>query len=326
MSLGLRAGDWVEIRSADEILATLDTGGRLDRLPFMPEMLRFCGQRVPVRSVAHKTCDTIKSYRNRGMNDAVHLGDLRCDGEAHGGCQATCLLFWKEAWLKRAPAPRGDSGGATLVSDAAAARTAGAPSGDLDRLTRATQGATESGGTRYFCQATELVNATTPMHWADPRHYVKDLTTRNVQLGPFLRAMMIAAYNLVMRLHRRGRPYPFIRGRAGDKTPVEALNLQPGERVRIKSSREIMATINKRQRNRGLWFDVEMVPYCGRETRVLKRVERIINEGTGEMMQLPSACIMLEGVFCKGHLSQGRLFCPRAIYPYWREIWLRRVE
>jgi hypothetical protein len=33
------------------------------------------------------------------MTDTVHLSDLRCDGSAHAGCQAGCLLFWKEAWL-----------------------------------------------------------------------------------------------------------------------------------------------------------------------------------------------------------------------------------
>jgi len=37
---GLKAGDLVEIRSAEEIFATLDDDGCLDRLPFMAEMLR----------------------------------------------------------------------------------------------------------------------------------------------------------------------------------------------------------------------------------------------------------------------------------------------
>ena len=49
----------MEVRSADEILGTLDEHGRLDGLPFMPEMLEFCGRRVRVQSRAHKTCDTI---------------------------------------------------------------------------------------------------------------------------------------------------------------------------------------------------------------------------------------------------------------------------
>src|SRR5215475_14523868 len=101
--LGLRAGDWVEVRSAEEILATLDEQGCLDALPFMPEMLQYCGKRFRVFKSAHKTCDTIESHAIRNMANAVHLDGLRCDGEAHGGCQAACTLYWKESWLKPVP-------------------------------------------------------------------------------------------------------------------------------------------------------------------------------------------------------------------------------
>src|SRR5262245_41375262 len=70
-------------------------------MPFMPEMLRFCGQRFRVRAVAHKTCETaLGTWKGRRLRDTVHLADLRCDGSAHGGCQAECTLFWKEVWLK----------------------------------------------------------------------------------------------------------------------------------------------------------------------------------------------------------------------------------
>src|SRR5205823_5514963 len=55
-----RAGDWVEVKSAEEILATLDEQGRLDGLPFMPEMLQYCGKRLQVFKSAHKSCDTIQ--------------------------------------------------------------------------------------------------------------------------------------------------------------------------------------------------------------------------------------------------------------------------
>ena len=44
----LRTGDWVEVRSESEILATLDENGELDRLPFMPEMRKHCGKRFEV--------------------------------------------------------------------------------------------------------------------------------------------------------------------------------------------------------------------------------------------------------------------------------------
>src|SRR5215471_2056176 len=97
--MALRAGDWVEVRTRQEILRTLDRDGRLDGMPFMPQMLSYCGQIFRVLRSAHKTCDPVYTCTSRRLPSAVHL-DLRCDGKAYGGCQAGCLLFWKEAWLK----------------------------------------------------------------------------------------------------------------------------------------------------------------------------------------------------------------------------------
>ena len=70
----------------------------------MPEMLQFCGRRFRVDKLAVKLCDTIGSTGMYRMRNAVHLEGVRCDGQAHGGCQAGCLVYWKEAWLKRVPA------------------------------------------------------------------------------------------------------------------------------------------------------------------------------------------------------------------------------
>ena len=99
-ALGLQAGEWVQVRSREEILATLDADGRLDELPFMPEMLKYCGARMIVGKRAHKTCDPAIGIGGRKMANTVHLSNIRCDGAAHDGCQAACLIFWKEAWLK----------------------------------------------------------------------------------------------------------------------------------------------------------------------------------------------------------------------------------
>ena len=308
--LGLRAGDVVEIRSEREILTTLDERGKLDGLPFMPEMLQFCGTRTRVFRRADKTCDTVISYTSRRLTNTVHLADLRCDGQRHGGCQAGCLLFWKEAWLK--PVGAGN-GAATPPSSLTVA--------DLDALT--TRRDPTSGERRFVCQATELPTASAPLRWWDPRQYVRELWSGNVRLGTFIRALAIAWFNAVQRW-RGGREYPHVGGTL-EATPSRRLDLQPGERVRVRPREEILATLNKKRRNRGLWFDVEMVPYCGGEYRVLRRVTQIIKESSGKMMQLPGECVILEGVVCQGCLSRDRLFCPRSIYPYWREIWLERV-
>jgi hypothetical protein len=125
---------------------------------------------------------------------------------------------------------------------------------------------------------------------------------------------------------RGGVPFPYREGRLDGKTPSDKLNLQPGELVQVKSHDEILDTLDKNNKNRGLWFDAEQVPYCGKTARVLCRVEKIINERTGKMMKLPNDCLILEGVYCRAHYSSDRLFCPRSIYSYWREIWLRRVN
>lgn len=93
---GLQPGETVEVRELTEILDTLQPDGTLDGLPFMPEMIPFCGHRFRVFRRAHKTCDTISWSGLRGMDRAVHLEDLRCDGSAHGGCQAGCLFFWRK--------------------------------------------------------------------------------------------------------------------------------------------------------------------------------------------------------------------------------------
>jgi len=64
--LKLKTDDWVEVRSKEEILATLDEKGQLEGMPFMPEMFRFCGQRFQVYKSAHKTCNRRARSRRIG--------------------------------------------------------------------------------------------------------------------------------------------------------------------------------------------------------------------------------------------------------------------
>jgi hypothetical protein len=314
----LRAGDVVEVRSRSEILATLDERGELDALPFMPEMLQFCGQRFTVEARATKLCDTISWSGMRRMEDAVHLAGARCDGGGHGGCQASCMLYWKQAWLKR-------------VDDGAVAQApaTGPPLATTDTLAAAAE--PEPG--RYACQATELLRAAPrPVKPWDARQYVQDVTSGNAGLLRTVRSVVVGVFNEYQDLSRRFLPrplrikdglrYPYIRGTL-TKTPDERIGLQPGDVVRIKSKDQIISTLDTTNRNRGMTFDAEMLKYCGREATVLRRVERIIDEDSGKMLHFKNPCIVLEGVVCSGDFHR---VCPRSIYPYWREIWLERVR
>jgi hypothetical protein len=338
-----RVGQWVEVRSKQEILQTLDENGCLEGMPFMPEMFAWCGQRLRVEKSAHKTCDTVFPTRSRSMDNTVHLA-TRCDGSAHGGCQAGCMLFWKSQWLKPAAAPDAGSSSISLPTRAAAAAADGAARCTESDLERATRTAGDDADPTYVCQATRLPYYTKDLNPFDPRQYIRDLTSGNVALGAWVSGVIYITYrnliNLGIGLGRPlrwlydrfqavvgGVPYPRRPGLlpVGQPTPTLELNLQAGEWVKVKSYQEILATCSEENRNRGLWFDAEQVPYCGGTYRVHKRVTQIINENTGKMMRMKNPCIVLEDVYCRSRYSDCRMFCPRAIYSYWREIWLERV-
>ena len=322
-TLDLRIGELVEVRSPAEILATLDERGRLDALPFMPEMLQFVGKQLRVSKRAFKTCDQVKNSGMYRMERTVHLEGVRCDGSAHGGCQAGCLIFWKEGWLKRVE-PDGQPQPAPATATVATLET-------LQRETRPPGAGPDE--EIFSCQNTATPEAA-PTHipgW-DVRQYVQDVTSGNAPLGQVLRGLAIHLFNKFQWANRRflprfllvngGRSYPSIEGRVVGRTPKETLDLQPGELVEVKSREEIFATLDQTGHNRGLRFDIEMLRYCGKRARVQRRVNRLIDEKTGKMVHIKGDCIVLDGFICAADYHQS---CPRGIEEYWREQWLKRV-
>jgi hypothetical protein len=311
----LRPGDTVEVLHAAEILATLDADGALDGVPFMPEMLQHVGRRFTVSRRVEKICDTIAMTGSRRMRDTVYLEDLRCNGSGHGGCQAGCRIYWKEAWLRRV-----DSDAVETVNDGADHLEQRATIGV--RIVREIEGEPAD---VWRCQATEALKATEPLKTSDVRQYWRELRSGNFRLFRFLR---VSLRGFVQEVVIRIRPVRWVplRGRGTQSSPSKPLDLQPGDLVQVRSPTEIAPTLDANGRNRGLSFDREMLPYCGGTYRVKDSVHRIIDERTGRMIQISRDCLILEGVVCSGERSAGRWFCPREIYPYWREAWLRRVD
>src|SRR5213593_2777852 len=143
----LRPGDIVEVRRPEEILQTLDADGTLNRLPFMPEMVEYCGRTFQVSRRVVKTCYYTKGgsagMRKFLADDVVLLDGVRCSGAAHDGCQKACLIFWREAWLRKV--------GPLAVQSKVD------PDGRVRLRARLK---TSTGPRTYFCQASELLNAT----------------------------------------------------------------------------------------------------------------------------------------------------------------------
>jgi hypothetical protein len=278
------------------------------------------------------------------MPSAVHLEEFRCSGAAHGGCQARCLVFWKEAWLARADDAEGAQARDVRPSFDGRSSQAGCTEEDVIAGTRRRDAGDTPDDPAYVCQSTQIPHATVQLSKWDWSQYVEDYTSGNVRLsqmlGSFLfflceqvvaaglglRTAVYQAYDAVQKV-RGGTPYPVRIGMVppGTPTPVAKLDLQVGELVRVRSHQDILQTLNEDLFNRGMAFDAEMVPFCGGTYRVLDRIDTIINEKTGKMQRMKNACIILDGVVCQACYAKYRKFCPRRTYPYWREIWLERI-
>jgi hypothetical protein len=269
----------------------------------MPEMAAFCGQRVPVLRRVDKVWEYAHGTGLRRMHHAVLLQTMRCSGESHGGCQAGCHVIWKLQWLRwpgQQPSPA----------------AAGPVTHDLDAHTQVST----AEGVRYACQATQIREASQPLHFASLSHYWRDLIGGNVRPGPLLLEFSIRVFNAV--LARLGRPkWPVLQPLATGTTPSQDLRLQPGQLVRVRTKREIEQTLNHDLRNRGLSFSGDLLADCGRSYRVEVTANRVIREATGELISLKHPVVRLEG----GHSMGGPLLIPQNEYIFWREIWLEPV-
>ena len=296
----LRRGDLVEVRGAHEILSTLDEDGTLEGLPFMPEMIPFIGKRFTVARRIEKTCldYPAQSFRRFRHNDVVFLEELRCSGNAHSDCQRGCMIFWKEAWLRKIEGAETDN------------------STDPETLRKQLKTKADDGS--FICQSSRLEQATEFIPPIDRlKVSVTEIKVGNRSAtevsGMLLRTAFWKVRGKLLGTHPKGQL---------KKTPTESLDLQAGDWVEVKPYDEIYPTLDKKGRNRGMKFDLDMRFFCGKRYRVKRRLDRMIREDTGEMLT-PNNTVILEGVDCQCIFATGG--CPRAEAFYWREIWLKKV-
>ena len=300
-------GDLVEVRSAEEILETLDEKGALDNLPFMPEMLDSLGKRFRVhRRVEHFTidgaslCEGESAVRSLTGDDVVILEAMRCSGQSHGGCKRGCMIFWKESWLSPVAkdSPVASPGNLELLSE---------------RLV------TKSDPEKFYCQSSQLVKASVHLGWKE--RILKCI--RNVRSGNYSFLEMVRNLLVWFRCRIGDKVFGIFPTGTLKKTPSESLDLQEGELVEVKTLAEITKTLDANGCNRGLHFSREMIPYCGRQLKVLAKADRMIAEGSGIMRKMRNTVILENSVCDSATWAFGA--CPREDHIYWREIWLKRI-
>jgi hypothetical protein len=124
------------------------------------------------------------------------------------------------------------------------------------------------------------------------------------------------------------RPYSYVKSKPlvlkeniKQEDGNRVIALQPGELVEVRPIEEIMATLDNDRRNKGLRWMTGMRKHCGKQYRVLKRLERIMLEDTGELRNMKNT-VLLEGCTCDGK-DFGN--CDRSCFHFWREAWLKRI-
>jgi hypothetical protein len=302
----LQTGDCVQVKSAAEIADTLDASGMLEGLPFMPEMLEFCGQHARVARRAEKTCVEFPGggYKIREFvnNNTVVLEGLRCSGAHHDGCERGCMIFWKSDWLHKVESEETNRS-----------------SGCSEIATLRGKMKTMSSPDHYICQSTELAKATRAI--TRRQILVKclaDIRSGSRGIFEMIRLIAVPAWRKATRKIPRRRLVGTLK-----RTPVGNLGLQPGEWVTVRPASEIAETLDQRGRNRGLSCDFGMASHSGEKFRVRRRLDRMISEATGEMRRV-DATVILEGSNCTCSNVVGG--CPRQDFVYWREIWLKRIH
>lgn len=100
-------------------------------------------------------------------------------------------------------------------------------------------------------------------------------------------------------------------------TPFKA-----GDLVRVRSHEEINSTLDPFKELKGCAFLPDMYQYCGTQQRVMKSMERFMDERDYKMKKVRGV-ILLENVICSGTPAFGA--CDRCCFLFWREEWLERI-
>jgi hypothetical protein len=175
----------------------------------------------------------------------------------------------------------------------------------------------------WRCQSTDALEFSERLPTSNLAQYWREF--RNGNHGPF-RYIRLLLRGFVMEIAGRVGLLKAMPLHGPGAAPPAELGLQRGDLVQVRDPKEIEGTLDEKGFNRGLSFDREMLPYCGRTVRVKDTVDRIIDEKTGKMLKIPKDSLILEGAVCSGERTPGCWFCPREIYPFWREAWVTPVE
>jgi hypothetical protein len=101
-----------------------------------------------------------------------------------------------------------------------------------------------------------------------------------------------------------------------------AISFKTGDLVRVRSREEIDSTLDPFKELKGCAFLPEMYQYCDTKQRVLKSMQRFLDERDYKVKKVRGV-ILLEDIICTGTPAFG--VCDRCCFLFWREEWLEKI-
>lgn len=102
-SSSYQVGDWVRVKNADAIRATLDSEERLRGLRFTANQWAYCDRTYQVERIVRRILND--DGRMRSISCTVALAGAVCDGpDGSVGCGRACSLYFRDEWLERSSA------------------------------------------------------------------------------------------------------------------------------------------------------------------------------------------------------------------------------
>jgi hypothetical protein len=103
--LDLQPGEWVRVKSIDQISATLNANNSNRGLSFDREMLKYCGRTAQVLRRVERIIDESSGRMLTMKTPCIVLADVVCLADYHRSCPRRVYAYWREIWLERVPAP-----------------------------------------------------------------------------------------------------------------------------------------------------------------------------------------------------------------------------
>ena len=95
----LKPGEYVRIKTKQEIEKTLDEWNRLKGCTFMKEMWKYCETNQRIFKKVKQFLDE-RDYVIKKTKGVYLLEGIYCDGaKDFGPCDRSCFFFWREEWL-----------------------------------------------------------------------------------------------------------------------------------------------------------------------------------------------------------------------------------